>query len=171
MSHGPDGTTGRPGMMAERRISGKAFLGHYFVAILAGLGIAVICFLSMPALAPLALLPFAGVWVYAWLSQRSNHYRLFPERIEVERGILSRSIENIELFRVRDVGLRQGFFGRMADFGDIYVHSTDSSTPDVHIAGIDAPREFYQTVRDAVGSSRAQHRTLIVEGGAGLPEA
>lgn len=157
--------------IADRRISDRAFLGHYALAVALGLAIAVGLFLTGQGLfAPAALLPFAGVWVYAYLSRLSHHYRLFDDRIEVESGIISRRIENIELFRVRDVGLSQGLLGKMANFGDIYIHSTDSSTPDVHVTAIDDPRHFYQVVRDAVGRSRAQHKTMIVEGSQGFPE-
>lgn len=69
----------------------------------------------------------------------------------------------MELFRVRDVGLRQGLFGRLANYGDIYIHSTNSSTPDLHIRSVDAPKQVYEEIRALVSDSRASHRTMIVE--------
>jgi membrane protein YdbS with pleckstrin-like domain len=155
-----------PEMLLERRISDRAFVGHYVAGAVVGFIIAIVCFMTaMWPLIPLALVPVAGVFVYARLMRAATIYRLYSDRLEVETGILARKIENVELFRVRDVGLRQGLFGRMADFGDIYVHSTDSSTPDVHVRAIDGPKEFYQHVRQVVSESRAQHRTMIVEEG------
>lgn len=153
--------------VVERRISEKAFVGHYAAAGVAGLVLAAVLFMvpGWGFLAPLGILPVAAVWGYGRLMRASSCYRLYPDRLEVESGVLSRGIDNLELFRVRDVGLRQGFFGRMAGFGDVHVHSTDASTPTLLLRGIDSPKEFYQHLRQLVSESRAQNRTLIVEEG------
>ena len=162
------------GPVVERRISSKAFLGHYLAAVVVGVAIAVAVALSAGAVSwPflfLVPLPLLAVFGYARLARAGTAYRLYPDRLEIESGILSRRIENIELFRVRDVGLRQGLVGRMGDFGDLYIHSTDSSTPDFHVRGIDGPQAFYKQIRELVSSNRAQSRTLIVEEGQATPE-
>ena len=153
-------------VLAERRVSGKAFIGHHVAAVVLGIVIAAVLFMTpLAPFAPLAILPWLGVLGYTYLARMGSAYRLYPDRMEVESGIMSRKIENVQLFRVRDVGLRQGLVGRMADFGDVYVHSTDSSTPDLHVKAIDTPREFYNQLRELVAASRAQHRTMIVEEG------
>jgi membrane protein YdbS with pleckstrin-like domain len=157
--------------VAERRISDKAFVGHYVGAALAGILIMVACFVTtVVVLLPLALLPAAGVWAYSRLARAGTVYRLYADRLEMESGILNRKIENVELFRIRDVGLKQGLVGRLADFGDVYAHSTDSTASDLHLHAIDAPRDFYQTLRELISRSRAQSRTMIVEEGHALPE-
>jgi hypothetical protein len=158
-------------LLAERRISPRAFIGQHVGAGAIGLVLAVVLFLTpVPFLAPIGILPLLGSLAYAYLVRLSSSYRLFPERLEVESGLVTRRIENVELFRVRDVGLHQGIIGRIANVGDVYVHSTDSSTPDLHVRGIDAPKEFYQQLREVVSESRAQHRTMIVEGAQHFPE-
>src|SRR5687767_7929416 len=56
------------GALAERRISGKAFIGHYVLAVAAGAVIAVICFVTGNGIwAPLGILPILGVLGYATL--------------------------------------------------------------------------------------------------------
>ena len=157
--------------LIERRISDRAFLGQYVVAGVIGVVVAAICFMTpMPWLAPIGLLPLAWIFVQSRLARIGSSYRLYGDRLELESGIVSRKIENVELFRIRDVGLRQGLFGRLWDFGDVYVHSTDSSTPDVHLKGIDSPREFYEEIRARIAASRAQGRTMIMEQGSYQPE-
>jgi membrane protein YdbS with pleckstrin-like domain len=159
--------------ITQRGVSPKAFVGHYLWAVLAGVVIAVLSFLlpyPWQWLSVVGFLPPVLTFVWSWIARISTCYRLYPDRLEIETGILSRRIENIELFRVRDVGLRQGLYGRLADFGDVYIHSTDSTTPAIHVRNIDQPKEFYQQVRQAVTESRAQLRTMIVEEGASLPE-
>ena len=153
-------------LLAERRVSGKAFIGHHVAAVVAGIiTVAVLSVTGFAAWMPVAILPWLGVLAYTYLARLSGTYRLYPDRMEVESGLASRKIENVQLFRVRDVGLRQGLLGRLADFGDVYVHSTDSSTPDLHVRSIDAPREFYNQLRELSSESRAHHRTMIVEEG------
>ncbi len=159
-------------MLSERRISTKAFIGPMAIAVVAGVVLATICFMNKPiaVAAPIGLLPIVWVAGQAWLSIISHRYRLFGDRIEMETGILSRKIENIDLFRVRDVGLRQSLLGRIAGYGDVYLHSTDSSTPVLHLRGVDDPTAFYQQLRELVSNSRAQMRTMIVEQGAPISE-
>jgi len=156
--------------ISERRISEKAFYAQYVLAVLLAVGIAVIAFMVMALLVPLALVPIAAVFIWSRLARAATAYRLFDDRLEVESGLFDRKIENVQLFRVRDVGLRQGILGRLTGFGDVYLHSTDSSTPDMHIRGIDDPRDFYEQLRELVSTSRAASRTLIVEEGAPITE-
>jgi membrane protein YdbS with pleckstrin-like domain len=156
----------------ERHISEKAFAGHYAAAVVGAIALAALLFaVQAYPFVPAAVLPVAAVFVYARVIRAGNTYRLYPDRLEVESGLIGRKIENVELFRIRDIGLRQGFLGRMANWGDVYVHSTDSSTPDLHIRAIDAPKEFYQQLRQLVSSARAQSRTMIVEESQPMPEA
>lgn len=158
-------------MLSERRMSPRAFVGMYLLWGLVGIILAGVAFgTGFLWLAPVGLIPPIGAVIYARIIQASCVYRLFPERMEVESGIVSRKIENVELFRVRDVGLRQGFLGLLTRVGDVYLHSTDSSTPDLHVKGIDAPKDFYQEVREAIAASRSQARTMIVEEGPTIAE-
>jgi membrane protein YdbS with pleckstrin-like domain len=161
-------------LISERHISRKAFLlpmvaaGVFALAVLgfrlmAGSG-------SWLFWLPLAILPTIAVLLYAKMIRVSTAYRLFPDRLEVASGLFTRSIENVDLFRIRDLGVRQGIYGRIANFGDLYLHSTDSSTPDLHIRGIDAPEAFYRQMRELVEASRAQRQTMIVEETRPIPE-
>lgn len=157
-----------PASVIERRVSDRAFVGHYVAAAVAGAIVLAVLFLTsallaLPFLIVLAPLPCLAVFGWTRLQRAGSVYRLYPDRLEIESGILVRKIENVDLFRVRDVGLRQGVLGRMADVGDVYIHSTDSSTPDVHVRAIDAPKDFYQELREAVARNRARGRTMIVE--------
>lgn len=155
----------------ERRISDRAFVAHYFASIAVGSIVATACFAAgAGAFSPLSILAVVGVFLYSRLVRLGTAYRLFPDRLEIESGLISRKIENVELFRVRDVGLRQSIYGRIGGFGDVYVHSTDSSTPDLHVRAIDAPQEFYQQLRQLVSRSRAGSRTMIMEEGVPFPE-
>jgi uncharacterized membrane protein YdbT with pleckstrin-like domain len=158
-----------PGSLVLRaRLSLKSFAGLYL--LLAALG-AVIWWAGWtyetgvhPALIVGAgLLPLALGIVYSWLVRLGAEYRLHQESLEVERGIVARSIDNLQLFRVRDLRLRQSVLGRLFGVGDIVVTSTDQSTPQLTIRGVDEPRALYDTLREGVARSQATRRTMIVE--------
>jgi uncharacterized membrane protein YdbT with pleckstrin-like domain len=100
---------------------------------------------------------------YSWLVRLGAEYRLYPDSIEIERGLFSRNIDNLQLFRVRDLGLQQSLLGRLLGVGDVNVTSTDQSTPHLTIRGVAGPRALYDAIRQGVASSQATRRTMIVE--------
>jgi membrane protein YdbS with pleckstrin-like domain len=100
---------------------------------------------------------------FTWLARASHQYRVFPDSLEVETGLLARSIDNLQLFRVRDLGVSQSILGRLLDFGNVTVASTDHSSPLVVLRGVECPRQVYDTLRELVARSQATRRTMIVE--------
>ena len=100
---------------------------------------------------------------YSWLVRLNAEYRLYPDSIEIETGLVSRNIDNLQLFRVRDLRLRQSPLGRLLGVGDLEVTSTDQSTPHLTIRGVAGPRALYDALREGVANSQATRRTMIVE--------
>ena len=100
---------------------------------------------------------------YSWLVRLGAEYRLYPDSLEIETGLVSRNIDNLQLFRVRDLRLRQSLIGRLLGVGDVNVTSTDQSTPHLTIRGVAGPRALYDAIRAGVANSQATRRTMIVE--------
>jgi uncharacterized membrane protein YdbT with pleckstrin-like domain len=100
---------------------------------------------------------------YAWLVRLGAEYRLYDDSLEIETGLVSRNVDNLQLFRVRDLRLRQSVLGRLVGVGDVSVTSTDQSTPHLTLRGVSQPRALYDTLREGVARSQATRRTMIVE--------
>jgi uncharacterized membrane protein YdbT with pleckstrin-like domain len=100
---------------------------------------------------------------YTWLVRLGVEYRLHQDSLEVDSGLVTRNIENLQLFRVRDLRLRQSMLARLFGVGDIVVTSTDQSTPHLTLRGVEEPRKVYETLRELVARSQATRRTMIVE--------
>jgi uncharacterized membrane protein YdbT with pleckstrin-like domain len=155
--------------LLRRRTSLKSFWGLYLLLGIVGVLIWVVGFyadrlpVGRATLVLIGLAPILIGLLYSWLVRLSTEYRLFPESLEVEAGIISRRIENIQLFRVRDLGLAQSILNRLAGVGDIIVTSTDQSAPHYRLRGIDDPREVYDRLRELVAKSQATRRTTILE--------
>jgi uncharacterized membrane protein YdbT with pleckstrin-like domain len=99
----------------------------------------------------------------AWLRVYGTEYRLYDPFLEVESGILSRRVDQIQLFRVRDLAFHQSILNRLMDVGTVSLSSTDESLPHLEMRGISGPRAVYRQLQDAVSRSRATQRTMIVE--------
>ena len=67
-----------------------------------------ICGLTFVLIVPLV------IGLRRWLSVRCTEYRLSTERLTVSWGVLSRRVEELELYRVKDTSIDQPFFLRMS---------------------------------------------------------
>lgn len=157
---------GRP--VIRRRTALRAYAGLYLLLVLVALAVWGVGYAAQPDLSP-ALIALAGLVplaigiVWTWLVRISTEYRVYQDSLEVESGILSRSIDNLQLFRVRDLGLSQSILARILGVGDVTVTSTDRSNPHLRLRRVADPRGLYETLRDLVGESQATRRTMIVE--------
>jgi uncharacterized membrane protein YdbT with pleckstrin-like domain len=87
-------------------------------------------------------------------------YRLTPQRMEVERGILGKRYESIDLWRVRDVMLDQTLLERVRGVGRITVLSTDQLEPELLVGPIASAKPLYDRLRDAVAAARKEARVV-----------
>jgi uncharacterized membrane protein YdbT with pleckstrin-like domain len=153
----------------QRRTSLKSFWGLYVVLgwLAALVWVAGFSYDLTPVSRPLIILigfvPLMVGIVYTWLVRVNTEYRVFQDSLEIESGIVSRRIENIQLFRVRDLGLAQSILNRVADVGDVIVTSTDQTAPHYRLRGVADPRALYEQLRELVSKSQATRRTMIVE--------
>jgi uncharacterized membrane protein YdbT with pleckstrin-like domain len=93
------------GPLLRRRTSLKSFWGLYVV--LGGLAALIWVaglyydqtYMSRPLIVLIGFVPLLVGIVYSWLVRLNTEYRLFQDSLEIESGIVSRRIENIQLFR------------------------------------------------------------------------
>ena len=146
------------------RASWKSFLGAF---VLCGC-LTLIC-VALAVIERSWTIFFIGlVWpvlggLAAWLRVYGTEYRLYDPYLEVESGILSRRVDQIQLFRVRDLAFHQSILNRLVDVGTVSLSSTDESLPRLEMRGVSGPRAVYRQLQDAVSRSRATQRTMIVE--------
>ena len=71
-----------------------------------------------------------------WLASRSTRFAITSHRVRIERGLLSKSTQDIELYRIDDITIEQPLGMRMLGHGRVILRSTDRSMPEVRIEGI-----------------------------------
>ena len=63
-----------------------------------------------------------------WLKNRSASYEITAQRLIIKRGILFKTIDEIELYRIKDVRLGYSLLNQMTDIGTITLTSSDRTT-------------------------------------------
>lgn len=119
--------------------STRSFVEQNTTAI--GLGITVVGIL--------VLLPSIFALLGAAARIRNTSYKVTNQRIVIETGVLSRSLEEIDLRSVDDIEFRQGFFERLFGIGEVFVVSTDKVAPKRMLHGIPDPRKTRELIRAA----------------------
>jgi membrane protein YdbS with pleckstrin-like domain/DNA-directed RNA polymerase subunit RPC12/RpoP len=102
-------------------------------------------------------------YLTAAVRRYSLMYRLSTQRLFVYRGLVSRRVEELELFRVRDIDVRQNFWQRVMGYGRMTVYSTDSTTPKFEIAGLPRPLEVKDAIRTQFRTARIRERVRPTE--------
>jgi len=147
----------------------KARIGQIILALLVPLlgGAAVIL---LKAEAPLSQIIIgtgvaAGLIIFlaALYKKHSILYRLSTQRFFVYHGLVSRKVEELELFRVRDVQVTQSVFERLLKFGKLTVFSTDQTSPKFEMIGVRDPLKVKDTIRINYRLSRKRERVRPTE--------
>jgi uncharacterized membrane protein YdbT with pleckstrin-like domain len=109
-------------------------------------------------------LPVVMILIRWWLT-RATRYELTSQRLKVRRGILSRRLDELELYRVKDYVLEQPLLLRMVGRGHLTLVTSDASTRTVVLRGIPDVEAVREQLRTAVQAERdrKQVRELDVE--------
>ncbi len=150
--------------------SWKAWYGTYLLAaLLAGLGVALAVLLKvMLALVLLIALGVGGALVvcalvvlaYVELKRRATQYRVSTRTIDVEEGVLSRRINTLQLWRVRDVVFEQSLMQRMLGVASIRLVVHDDTSPKLLLSGLTDGRRVFEDVKGAIDLAR-QSRNVV----------
>jgi len=71
-----------------------------------------------------------------WIASLSTRFEITTQRVRIERGALSKSKQDTELYRIDDISIEEPIGMRMIGHGVLILRSTDRSTPEIRIAGV-----------------------------------
>lgn len=110
-----------------------------------------------------------GLWLLVLVPKalvNSNcKYKLTSQRLLVTTGVASRHVEEIELYRVKDVTVNQGLMGRLLGFGTVVVHGNDATAPRIQLDPVNNPVKVKEQIRDAARACRRVEGVRAVEYG------
>lgn len=147
----------------------RSSLGGWLRGTAAGLG-TILLFIAGPAVMigaagdwgawPLALSGLAVlILAWKWLEVMASKYEITPERLVVRKGIIFKSIDEVELYRIKDVRMDFSLLNQWAGIGTICLTSSDETTRagDLvlrHVANAQARREELRRLVDAARQRR-----------------
>jgi len=95
----------------------------------------------------LLLLPAVMGLLQAWARIKNTHYRVTNQRIVIQSGVLSRSLEEIDMRSIDDIEFQQTVFERLFGIGQVFVVSTDKVAPKLSLHGIPDPLKIRELIR------------------------
>lgn len=110
----------------------------------------------------LALLA-AMTLVWKVLSLKSIHYEVTPDRIEWARGIFDRNVDNIDMFRVVDLKLRQSLLECLLGIGTVTALTSDESDPEFEFVKVNRCRALYEALKEAGLHADKKRNVIHVE--------
>jgi membrane protein YdbS with pleckstrin-like domain len=143
--------------------SWKAYIGYYLVAGLVAVGMILILRWKDGPAAPAGTkildvaIPIAAAAVFMFgvhIYRKSIKFRVSSTVIEFERGVLSKRIDVVQLWRIRDVVYKQTLMDRILGIAHIEVIAQDATNPDLQIVGLPASRQLFEQLRDSIEIQR-----------------
>ena len=89
-----------------------------------------------------------------YLNVKYNRYRLSNQRLIVTKGILSKNMETIELYRIKDLQYQASFWQRIVGIGNIFLISSDKSLSKIGLLGFHNSEEKFHHIRSLVEEAR-----------------
>lgn len=143
--------------------SWKAYLGyHLMLGLAAAIAIAILLVLHgktaatvtklIDVAAPIGVAALVGCGLL--LYRKSIKVIVTTTAIEFERGFLSKRIDVLQLWRVRDVVYKQHLVDRMLGIAHIEIIAQDQTTPLLEIVGLPASRKLFEQLRDSIEIQR-----------------
>jgi membrane protein YdbS with pleckstrin-like domain len=143
--------------------SWKAYIGYYVVAAFVAIMMILILRWKDGTAAPAGTkildvaIPIAGAAVFMFgvhIYRKSIKFRVSSTVIEFERGVLSKRIDVVQLWRIRDVVYKQTLVDRILGIAHIEVVAQDAKNPDMEIVGLPASRQLFEQLRDSIEIQR-----------------
>jgi uncharacterized membrane protein YdbT with pleckstrin-like domain len=87
---------------------------------------------------------------FYWPRTWGSRFKITSQRVVVERGLFSKRMDQIDLYRVVDFAVEKSFGQRLMGTGTIILEAMDKTTPELRIEGIRANVDgLYERMRAA----------------------
>jgi uncharacterized membrane protein YdbT with pleckstrin-like domain len=127
------------------------FAGHPAVIYSATQWIVVVCTLGLG-------------WIYYWIRSLGTSFEITSQRVRIERGLLSKTKDSIEVFRIDHFDLHKPLGMRMVGQCLLHLRSSDSSFATVILYGIPGLEQLADSLRECSLRERTRRRlTTLVQ--------
>lgn len=113
----------------------------------------------------LAVILTVGIaWIVLWIRSRGTSYRITSQRIVIEKGLLSKRMDQIDLYRIVDYVVERPIGQRLLGTGNIVIDAMDKTTPELRIDGIRANVVgLYERLRVATEKEKMRRNVRVLD--------
>jgi uncharacterized membrane protein YdbT with pleckstrin-like domain len=106
-----------------------------------------------------------GLVAWRWLENLASRYELTEERLIIRRGLIAKSLDEIELYRIKDVRINYSLINQIAGIGTIGIASSDETTRagDLIIRDVERAQARREELRRLVDIARQKRRVREVD--------
>ena len=131
-------------------------IGHFSLALLLTAGILVFgAFVPFSYIA--LILPLTWI-IWCYLANRCQVFELTSQRLRITKGVFNQTIDEIELYRVKDVLLVRKWWMRILGLGSLHLETSDRSLPSITISAIPDAINLRESLRKEVENVRDKKR-------------
>ena len=113
---------------------------------------------------PLVVVTLGIAYLVYWVQSVSTTYEITSQRVRIERGLLSKAKESVELFRIDHFDLQKPLGMRLVGHCRLHLRSSDSNFSSVRIQGIPNLEALADTLRECSLRERTRRRvTTLVQ--------
>ena len=124
----------------------KFVLVGYLIAIIGAFFLVAFLSVFVPAVPPILAVVLGMILLIIpalyHIRKKLIRYTLTDAMIEIDRGLISRTTQNIPLRRVQDVTVTSTFFQRMLGYGDIMIDNASEDATKIILDDIDSPKKY-----------------------------
>ena len=91
-----------------------------------------------------------------YLQTKCKVYELTSERVKTTEGVFSKITDTLELYRVKDIEMRQPFLYRLCGIENVQLNTSDASSPFILIEAIPHSVGLGDKIRNQVETIRQQ---------------
>ena len=124
---------------------------------LKNLGIFILCGLFCWLIVPLFIA------LARYLQTKNKIYELTTERLKITEGVFSKASSTVELYRVKDIEVRQPFIYRMLGLENLHITTSDISSPFLLFDAIPIAAGLPDKLRNQVETVRVQKRVREID--------
>lgn len=129
-----------------------------------------ILFEGRPALLPsigaalLAVFTLGLALLYFAFRRSSKRYKITTERVVVETGLLSKRMDQVDIYRISDYVVERPFGQRLMGTGNLVLSAMDRTSSELRIEGLKTDVEaLYERLRRATELERRQRNVRLVD--------
>jgi uncharacterized membrane protein YdbT with pleckstrin-like domain len=106
-----------------------------------------------------------GLWlIICWMRTLGCTYRITTRRIVVETGMLSKRLEQIDLYRIVDYTVERSLGQRLLGTGNLLLRTLDKTSPELNVRNIKTDVvALYERLRVATEADKVRRGVRMVD--------